>query len=78
VDLAKTKPSVLVSEVIFKSLEFFTKLIEISKEMKKMEENNQIRHQDMINNKKILQEQQKLCGLLIVSICLKLNERQLV
>ena len=77
-DLAKTKPSVLVSEVIFKSLEFFTKLIEISKEMKKMEENNQIRHQDMINNKKILQEQQKLCGLLIVSICLKLNERQLV
>jgi len=57
VDLARTKPSVLVSEVIFKSLEFFTKLIEISKEMKKMEENNQIRHQDMINNKKILQEQ---------------------
>ena len=56
-DLARTKPSVLVSEVIFKSLEFFTKLIEISKEMKKMEENNQIRHQDMINNKKILQEQ---------------------
>ena len=46
--------------------------------MKKMEENNQIRHQDMIRNKKILQEQQKLCGLLIVSICLKLNERLLV
>ena len=43
--------------------------------MKKMEENNQIRHQDMINNKKLLQEHQKLCGLLIVSICLKLNER---
>ncbi len=55
-DLAKTKPLTLVSEVIFKSLEFFTKLIEISKDMKKMEENNQIRHQDMINNKKILQE----------------------